>query len=177
MTPIMAKPRATVNQALAFVLTQKPARANYVAQYIIELWRLCTKVGYDPTVLLAQAIYETTEDGIPFNSEWWIKDLNPAGIGITDIGPQGNLVSNSGILSARVHVTHMAGYVEGKNPAWMQGSNYDLLNPRWRYLMWSGMAGTVKYVEDLGSGTWASQDRETYSAAIIRLINRIATYG
>jgi len=174
---IKAPPRASVNQALAYVLTRKPARANYVAQYIIELWRLCTKLGYDPTVLLAQAIYETTEDGIPFNSKWWIDTLNPAGIGITDDGPQSNLVSISGVISARAHFAHMAGYVEGIHGRSLIGTNYERLDPRWDALKWSGMAGTVSKVEDLGSGTWASQDSAIYSTKIIELVHQIARYG
>lgn len=173
-TPIIRKPSATLEQAVTWVKNTEPQRESDLLTYAAELWRLCDKVGYDPAILFAQAAYETGVPGSgPFESELWRKDLNPAGIGATDAGKQDYRAYHDGVDAARVHTVHMGGYVEGPLGGWLEYTIYKFLDPRWKALLEYGMMGTVKNVEDLGSGKWASQPSKLYSAGVLGFLAQI----
>jgi hypothetical protein len=171
-TPIKAAPRATVEQAITFAKNSNPLIGAEVMGYLRELWRVCARAGLDPAVLAAQSAYETAEPGRgPWESEQWGRKRNPAGIGVGDVSDVG-IVYRSGRDAARAHTLHMAGYVYGANPPG-ELLSFKQLDPRWDALMASGMAGTVRNVEDLGSGKWATQDKAIYSANILSYLSKI----
>jgi hypothetical protein len=173
-TPIKRAPSATLEQAVTWVKNTQPQRESDVLTYAAELWRLCTAVGYDPVVLFAQAAYETGVPGKgPFESELWKNDLNPAGIGATDAGKQDYRPFHDGVDAARVHTVHMGGYIEGPAQGWLEYTIYKYLDPRWVALLESRMMGTVRTVEDLGSGKWATQASSLYATAILKLMAEI----
>lgn len=173
-TAVESAPRSTVDQALVFVLPKGPRRPVAVSAYIREVYRLGTKVGIDPTFVVAQAYLECRNRTtlVPFSSNAWVDHLNPAGIGITDSGPQSMLSTQDPIVSARVHVTHVAGYIQGKAP-WIIEAGYDKLDPRWQALIDSGRMGTIDYVEQFGSGVWATAKSSEYATNILTFMNQI----
>lgn len=159
VTPIQGQPTATVDQAIT--RAKVGVEGSYlkhpvlVVQYINELWRLCEEVGYDPAVLFAQATHETGT----FSSQPWESYLNPAGIGVFDGSNRVGMFAN-GIDAARAHVIHMAAYIHGPG-SWAHSSRYVGLDPSYYQAIRHPKAGTVKHVEDLGNGTWASDPNYT----------------
>lgn len=171
-TPIQGPQTATFEQAITTVKNTEPQRVTFLLAYLRELWRLCEDANLNPVVLLAQAYHETGIPGAgPFESEAWIVNGNPAGIGITD-GPNRSMTYETGEDAARAHVVHMAGYVQG-NTGWVYDSPFKALDPQWEYLEEHPRFGEVRYVEDLGSGTWATQESSIYADAILDYMAQI----
>ncbi|MBP1468717.1 N-acetylmuramoyl-L-alanine amidase [Candidatus Chloroploca sp. M-50] len=82
-SPLLAPPRATVAQALAFI--QRRPHGEYTSDDLSDTilpayWRLCAEVGLDPLLAIAQLIHET--DNL---CSWWAARprRNPAGLGVT----------------------------------------------------------------------------------------------
>lgn len=172
-TPISGPQTATVGQAITRVKNTEPQRVTFVVEYIRELWRLGSLYGYNPVVLLAQAYHETGSlngEG-PFESDVWKDYGNPAGIGVTD-GPNRSLTYTTGTDAARAHLIHMAGYVQG-NTGWVADSPFKALDPQWPHLVEHEAFGTIEYVEQLGSGVWATQDSDTYAGSILDYMREI----
>lgn len=81
--PLLAPPRATIEQALAYM--QRRSHGEYsrddLARVILPTyWKLCIEVGLDPLLAVAQLIHET--DNL---CSWWAARprRNPAGLGVT----------------------------------------------------------------------------------------------
>lgn len=166
-------PTATIEQAITFAKGSNPQRPDEVVNYLRELWRLCIGIGYDPAVLAAQSAYETADpNGAgPWESEAWVRNLNPAGIGVTD-GADVSIRLYNGVDAARLHVQHMSGYVEGGD-GWNARSAYVAMDPRWYALLATEMDGTVRTVEDLGGGVWATQKKPTYANGVLSWLARL----
>lgn len=82
---IMSAPRCTQAQALASI-TKHPtggyAAADLALAILPAYWSVCTAVGVDPCIAVAQMIHETGN-----LSSWWAQRprRNPAGIGVTGV--------------------------------------------------------------------------------------------
>ncbi len=82
-TTLLAPPRATPAQALASI--ERRAHGEYttydLAQIILPAyWQICSEVGLDPLLAVAQLIHETDN----LNSWWAARPRrNPAGLGVT----------------------------------------------------------------------------------------------
>lgn len=81
-SPIIGAPRATVEQAIAFVSSRNNGEYTDadVALIISAYYDQCTAVGVDPVLAIAQMCHETG-----CLREWWAgrPRRNPAGIGVT----------------------------------------------------------------------------------------------
>lgn len=82
-SPLLAPPRATVAQALAYM--QRRPHGEYTSDDLARsilpaYWKLCVEVGLDPLLAIAQLIHET--DNL---CSWWAARprRNPAGLGVT----------------------------------------------------------------------------------------------
>lgn len=140
-------------------------RPDYLMPYLEGLYEDCAYLGLRADVLVAQADVETAYDydgdGFwePFASDRWMEG-NPAGIGIVDNMPP----SQPGYRfqpreAARIHATHMAGYVGITPPA-----EWIAMDFRWGDMMRAGYFGVVSTTADLGNGRWASN--KNYGALI-----------
>lgn len=82
-TPILGRPTASVAQIAAFILARPHGEytTHDIEAVIVPVyWQLCTEVGIDPTVAVAQMIHETGN----LTSFWAARpQRNPAGIGVT----------------------------------------------------------------------------------------------
>lgn len=174
-TPIKHPPRldfATFWQALTRILGTVP-RSDFTHALFTEVWRLASKVGYDPLVFAGQWRHETG-DG---TSGDYLNDGNPAGIGHTDGGKVHYLSSADPLVIARAWIIHMGGYIEGPDGGWLHDTVYKALDPRWGDLQQSGMMSTVRNVEDLGDGTWATQPKDVYGAKIVSYMHALGWTG
>jgi N-acetyl-anhydromuramyl-L-alanine amidase AmpD len=86
-TPLLAPPRATIQQARAFIANRggsaayTPHDIDLITQHY---WTHAPAVGLDPLLALAQCLHETTDNGRPISSWWSMRPRrNPAGIGVT----------------------------------------------------------------------------------------------
>lgn len=88
---ILAPPRATVAQAARFMLARPHggySTGDIVDHILPAYWQLCSTVGIDPLVAVAQMIHETGNLSSPLSQR---PHRNPAGIGVT--GESGKEVS------------------------------------------------------------------------------------
>lgn len=122
----------------------------FLKQYLEEVYRLAPMAGLSSDWIVTQASHETGY----FTSHAWVRYGNPAGIGITD-GTDFQFMFGTGELAARVQIVHFAGYVYGQTVPGVL-ARFVQLDPRWDALMTSGRAGTVRTVDDLGNGNWAT---------------------
>lgn len=81
--PLLAAPRCTQAQALAYLTRRTPGgytRADVALSMLPAYWQACTATGLDPCVAIAQLIHETGA-----LTSWWVQRprRNPAGIGVT----------------------------------------------------------------------------------------------
>ncbi len=80
-TTIISPPRATKEQAIAFILDRGTTYSDYSVQLIVGYyWDIGTAVGVDPLIALAQNLHETANI-----TSWWSQRprRNPAGLGVT----------------------------------------------------------------------------------------------
>jgi hypothetical protein len=82
-SPILGAPQATTEQCAGFMAARPTGeyRASDVGTVIVPAYfALCTTVGVDPVLLIAQMIHETAN-----LTSWWAgrPRRNPAGIGVT----------------------------------------------------------------------------------------------
>lgn len=85
-TTILAPPRATKEQAIAFI-TRRGSTAytgDDIRLIVKHYWDTAVPAGVDPLLAVAQSIHETSDNGHPMSS-WWARRprRNPAGIGVT----------------------------------------------------------------------------------------------
>jgi hypothetical protein len=90
-TTILAPPRATKEQAIAFITRRgsteyTDADINLIVNHY---WNIAVPAGVDPLLAVAQSIHETSDHGHPMSS-WWARRprRNPAGIGVTGGHPR-----------------------------------------------------------------------------------------
>jgi len=116
------------------------ARPDDVKRYLDTLSKLCRSAGMRFEVLVAQAIHEATEDGIPWNSYWWKERCNCIGMGITG-DPAQNAASvdfRTGDRVARAHAAHAWLYSVGTSlPTGLSKQD----DPRWDAAIEAGYAG------------------------------------
>jgi hypothetical protein len=82
-SPVFAPPQATTAQALAYIERRPYAeytRGDMADVILPTYWKVCTEVGLDPLLAIAQLIHET--DNL---CSWWAARprRNPAGLGVT----------------------------------------------------------------------------------------------
>ncbi len=86
-TPLLAPPRATIQQARAYI-AHKGGSTAYTSGDIDLItqhyWTHGPSVGLDPLLALAQCVHETSDNGHPISS-WWSQRprRNPAGLGVS----------------------------------------------------------------------------------------------
>ena len=78
---ILAAPRATAEQAAAYIIDRGTTYSDYSVRLIVSYyWNIAPQVGVDPLIAIAQNIHET--DNL---KSWWSQRprRNPAGLGVT----------------------------------------------------------------------------------------------
>jgi hypothetical protein len=162
--------RSSVSHAMTWFKRQDAHREAFLADYLVELWRLCQLCGFDFAILVAQAANETAS----FTSPVWDKYGNPAGIGVTNTRNL-SLVYQSGVEAARAHVVHIWVYVRGAIPPNHELAAGIALDPRYAAVFEAGFAGTVKTLADFNvNGRWALLgDPPPYGDRIVEQGNQI----
>jgi hypothetical protein len=104
-TPIRGRDPITAADALAVIRAASPHDVNpyETVSYVAVLVSLCGEFGLRPTVLLAQWHHETAGGGP--SGRW--RELNPAGLGITNANDATPYRITSGGDAARLHVWTM----------------------------------------------------------------------
>jgi hypothetical protein len=87
-----------------------------VEAYVRTVYRVAPQAGLAAHKLVAQAILETTQDGVPFASQAWVGSCNPAGIGVTSDAMRNWYDFKDGTTAALAHLVHVALYVLGTLP-------------------------------------------------------------
>jgi len=157
---IVQKPRGSVQEAIAYLLTPSSKR-SFTEAYIRELWRLCSLYNIDFAFAFAQFCDETACG----TSAAWINEGNPAGIGIMDDGSRESMIYTSGEAAARAQMVHLYAYTIGRIPTSAELYNYINLDPRYDNVFSANWGGTVKRIEQFGNGKWASNP--TYASQIV----------
>ncbi|MGI9254136.1 MAG: N-acetylmuramoyl-L-alanine amidase [Thermomicrobiales bacterium] len=142
---------ATAAQARAYARARGARRLEAVDTFITELWALGTMAGYDPAVVFAQFCDET---GVGTSAAWQNR-LNPGAIGITD-GADAGIAFRDGTDAARAMLVHLSVFVRGYDPALWR---WIALDPRYLEPLKLGFGATVRQLDDLGGGRWASNPR------------------
>lgn len=78
---ILSPPRATAQQAIAYILNRGTTYTPYDVTLIVGYyWKIAPKVGVDPLLAIAQCLHETNN-----LKSWWAQRprRNPAGYGVT----------------------------------------------------------------------------------------------
>lgn len=148
---ILAHPRGDVSQVLSYFRRFGGVKrwAEFV-EYVEEIYRTASRVGLDPSILIAQAAHETGY----FTSYWWEFRLNPAGLGITGVPAQNESshVFVNGVEAARAHMTHLLLYAAGKVSYPLRMTD----DPRYdAYIEAYGQKAMADTVGDFGNGVWA----------------------
>lgn len=139
--PIKAPPSASLESARAWARQRSAVRLAEVDAYLSELWRLATRLGYDPALVAAQSSLET--DG--WTAEPWRTRLNPVRLGIDEVTDRG-LHFRSGIDAARAHLVHLSAFVRGYEPRLQP---FIAIDPCWQTVFESGAAGRARHLDDL----------------------------
>ena len=105
---LRSSPRGTAEQAV-----QKAAELGAMGNYrtfIQTVYVEAPQLGLDPSIIVAQAAHETGNEatGAPFQSAYWLRDGNSAGIGIWQDGVKSPFSVNSGKTSALIHLAELA---------------------------------------------------------------------
>lgn len=113
-TPIAGETVGTPEAWIEYIRRNGGKRMEEVERFVRETYRLCRLAGLKAHLIVAQAIHETDM----FRSNWWVKRLNPGGIGITG-DPRDDEASRyfpDGTIAARAMVVHVSLYVYGALP-------------------------------------------------------------
>jgi hypothetical protein len=116
------------------------------------------RINHD--IAIAQMCYATSF----LNNENLIKTHNYGGFN-TDAGISIKYGGSHGSIEegVRAHIQHLKGYASRETPV-------DLVDNRYRYLVTSGILGTVKYFDDLFFATWAPGNSQNYKYEIRRIL-------
>lgn len=161
---LIAKPRASAQQAMDAIVSHNPARAAFLRDYLTALAAICATVPLAYELLVAQAIHETAW----FTSAWWMSRGNPAGIGVTGDPAQdaASPTFATGQQAARAHAAHMLLYCTGQISGGSGLVPAD--DPRYSaYVAAFGNTARVAKLADLGSGNWAGEPKPNYAAMIV----------
>lgn len=123
----------------------------------------CEKEGVRAEVIFAQVCLETGY--LQFGGQVSASQCNFAGLGATDDGAAGATFANVRI-GIRAQVQHMKGYASKDK------LNQKCVDPRFIYLTYR--RGTVKYVQNLGNGNWATDPN--YAFKLMNLIKAMKSY-
>lgn len=147
-------------------------RATETREYIEAVVSGALRMGIDPVIVLAQWWLETDAG----RSQWWVKGLNPAGLGITGDPAQNAKAQTwpNGTAAAYGHLAHLAAYIWGEDAGdhWPQ-SWPDLVVADRRFgvavYAYGGEADTLR---DL-NGTWAIDPQNNYHGKLADRANAI----
>ncbi len=140
---LLGTPTATLEAARVWARRCGAARMLEVDQYLHELWRLGTRLGYDPAVAAAHASVET--EG--WTSALWRDRLNPARIGVSDVHDL-KVHFVSGVDAARAHLVHLSALARGYD---RRLQPFLRLDPSWQDVFVAGVAGRVKTLGQLAA--------------------------
>jgi len=140
---LLGIPTATLEVARVWARRCDAARLREVDQYVQEVWRLATRLGYDPAIVTAQASLET--EG--WTSYLWRERLNPARLGISDVVDLGVCFS-TGVDAARAHLVHLSAYERGYD---RRLQPFLRLDPTWQEVFATGNAGRAKTVDEFAA--------------------------
>jgi N-acetylmuramoyl-L-alanine amidase len=162
---LLGPARGSSAQVLATALLSGAARSDQLWAYVTEVYRLAPEVGLDPAIVVAQSALETGW----WQSEAWIDQLNPAGIGVTGSEVTGPTWT-SGTEAARAQLVHLYLYAAGPIPHDHPLAPYIELDPRYEPALSAGRAGVAPTIADL-SERWATDPN--YGDGIARVGNRL----
>lgn len=151
--PIIGQSWGTPKHAVEVAIARGAKRPDFLRRYAENLWRDCATLGIRADVAWPQADVETgnRQTGIGFQSDRWVKEGNPAGLGVVDNLPDGTPVHTfTPETAARIHATHLAGYAGIAPPVeWVE------MDFRWKDMLRAGYYGVATTTDDLG-GRWAT---------------------
>lgn len=169
--PIRGSSRGTVSQALSYAYGRGAKRPDDLTTYATELWRICAEANID--IDAALAFSQACDETAVFTSDFWVKELNPAGIGALETLERPGEINYVGgsytpLGAARAHAVHLGMYVFG-DPLPPTLAPFRGLDPRADAVVKEGYAGIAKTVADL-NGRWAANLR--YAEQIVAHANR-----
>lgn len=94
-----------------------PAELQQLRLYTETIYRVAPAAGLGAHKLIGQMIHETTENGIPANSDAWRQTRNPAGIGVTSDEKRTWYDFKDGATAALAQLVHVGLYSLPKLPA------------------------------------------------------------
>ena len=109
---LMHAPRGAADGVYRFAEAVGSARLPDTRAYLDEIYRLAPLVGLDPAILIGQSALETGY----WRGKFWVSDLNPAGIGITNDDQPTSFHWATGTDAARGHIYHLYVYAAGVPP-------------------------------------------------------------
>jgi hypothetical protein len=160
---ILAVPQGSVAQAISYITPHKPARLDFLTDYLNTLWTVSVEAKIDFVLLVAQAIHETDF----FTSYWWVNRGNPAGMGVTGDTAQNEASPTfaTGTLAARAQASHHVLYNTG---AIARGDLKPADDPRYAdYIAAFGHTVQATVLKDYGSGVWAGEPKPGYADMIV----------
>jgi hypothetical protein len=155
--PLRGKPRGSMGQANAYAAAQGAAHLADVELLIREFYRLGAIYGVDAAILVAQSAHETAA----WTSSYWRTQRNPAGLGAFDDGTYVGGVFPNGTIAAQAQFAHMLAYLGIEAPPDLARTD-----PRYSAVRPAGFWGSVKVINDLGRGKWATD--ANYAAKIVQ---------
>ena len=148
---LMHAPRGDADGVFRFAEAVGSARLPDTRAYLDEIYRLAPLVGLDPAILIGQSALETGY----WRGKFWVSDLNPAGIGITDDNQPTSFHWATGTDAARGHIYHLYLYAAGVPSSTHILHQYRALDPRVQSAVDAGYAGTKTTIQSL-EGSWAT---------------------
>lgn len=145
--PVAGLARGTADRVLSVARTHGAQRLDFTRDYLEALYRDAAELAINADVLVAQWDLETGCG----TSAYWVRDGNPAGLAAFDDGSNWGL-QFSPEKAARAHVTHMACYL-GKADV---PADWIATDARWQAAVDAGYFGSVRTIDDLGNGRWAT---------------------
>jgi len=167
---LMHAPRGDADGVFRFAEAVGSARLPDTRAYLDEIYRLAPLVGLDPAILIGQSALETGY----WRGKFWVSDLNPAGIGITDDNQPTSFHWATGTDAARGHIYHLYVYAAGVPPAGHILDQYRALDPRVQNAVDAGYAGTKTTIQSL-EGSWATMS--LYAQGLCNKANEILGYA
>ena len=167
---LMHAPRGDADGIYRFAEAVGSARLPDTRAYIDEIYRLAPIVGLDPAILIGQSALETGY----WRGKFWVSDLNPAGIGITDDNQPTSFHWATGTDAARGHIYHLYVYAVGVPSSTHILHQYRALDPRVQNAVDAGYAGTKTTIQSL-EGSWATMS--LYAQGLCNKGNEILGYA
>lgn len=151
-------------------------RVTETREYVDAVVSGALRLGIDPVVILAQWWLETDAG----RSTWWVKNLNPAGLGITGDREQNAMSQRwaTGTAAAYGHLAHMAAYLWGDDAVDHWPDTWpDLAAADHRFGAPVRAGYHADTLEEL-NGTWAIDPQNDYGGKLADRANAIVLdYG